>query len=415
MNYSDAERLASVLNSLGYKATRKEDEADIIFVIACSVRQTAIDRIYGKSKIWQRMKRKRPLKLFLSGCVLAKDRKKMAKIFDEIFDIKDLSHLPYLLGEKEKREEDYLKIKPKYESKFQAYVPISTGCNNFCSYCAVPYTRGREKSRPKSEIVEEVKNLVASGYKEITLLGQNVNSYGQDIKGKNDNSEFISLLEAVDNISGDYRIYFYSNHPKDMTDELIACISGLEHFPKYIHLPLQSGNDEIIKKMNRHCTKEKYLELVEKIKRKIPGVVLTTDVIVGFPGESEKEFNDTKEVMEKVGFEMAFIAQYSERPGTKAAKLKDNVPKSEKVRRERVLTKVLADSSYQKNKSLIGKKVRVLFDKEKNGKAYGRTDGYKVVEVKTDRNDLSGRFLQVKITNVTAWKLIGALTSNGNS
>lgn len=412
MNYSDAERLVSVLESLGYSRTVKEDEADIVFVIACSVRQSAIDRIYGKTKTWRKIKKKRVLKLFLSGCVLEKDQPKMKEIFNEIFDIKDLSNLPGLLGEKNRVAKDYLKIKPEYGSDFQAYMPISTGCDNFCSYCAVPYTRGREKSRSKNEIIGEVRDLVGRGYKEITLLGQNVNSYGQDLKGKNDNSEFISLLEEIDKISGDYRIYFYSNHPKDMTDDLIDCISELKHFPRYIHLPLQSGNDEIIKKMNRHYTKEKYLKLAKKIKEKIPDVVLTTDVIVGFPGEGEKEFNDTKEVMEKVGFEMAFIAQYSKRPGTKAAKLTDDISKSEKVRREKILTKVLAESSLKKNKKLIGKKVRVLFDKEKNGKAYGRTDGYKVVEVKTDRNNLTGRFLQVEIVEVTPWKLIGFLTSD---
>jgi tRNA-2-methylthio-N6-dimethylallyladenosine synthase len=355
MNYSDAERIATVLGLLGYKKTDKEADADLIITVACSVRQHAIDRIYGATKKWERMKRKKPLMTGLSGCVLPEDKKKMTKAFDFIFEIQDLGKLPELLKEKSISTSavdlGYLSVRPKYESDFSAYLPIMTGCNNFCSYCAVPYTRGREKSRPMDEILTEVKDLVKIGYKEITLLGQNVNSYQYG---------FATLLKEIDKIQGDYRVYFYSNHPKDMGSELIKTISRLIHFPHYIHLPLQSGNDEILRKMNRHYTKKEYLKLVEEIRTQIPGVVLTTDIIVGFPGEKEKEFKDTQDVMRAVKFEMAFLAQYSPRTGTVSAKLKDDVSRAEKIRREKILTNILAETAEEKNEKLVGKTVRVL-------------------------------------------------------
>jgi tRNA-2-methylthio-N6-dimethylallyladenosine synthase len=221
---------------------------------------------------------------------------------------------------------------------------------------------------------------------------------------------FSELLKEIDKIKGDFRVYFYSNHPKDMSDELIRTISKLNHFPRYIHLPLQSGNDEIIKKMNRYYTKKKYLELVEKIRKTIPEVVLTTDIIVGFPGEGEKEFADTVEVMEKAKFEMAFISQYSPRSGTVSARMKDDISRVEKVRREKILTRILAKTANEKNQKLVGKKVRVLIDSQKNGKWYGRTDGYKVVEIpQKTKTNLLGQFREVEITLASAWKLFGRI------
>jgi tRNA-2-methylthio-N6-dimethylallyladenosine synthase len=407
MNYSDAERIATVLSILGYEKTEVEEEADLIVTIACSVRQHAIDRIYGKAKDWQRRKAKNPtFKTVLTGCVLEKDRAKMAKVFDLIFEIEDLGKLPGLLGEavaEDKVEEmgrsgEYLGIAPAYESSFRAYVPIMTGCNNFCTYCAVPYTRGREKSRSQKEIILEVSGLVEKGFKEITLLGQNVNSY---------EFGFVELLAEIDKIPGDYRVYFYSNHPKDMSEGLINLMPTLKHFPAYIHLPLQSGNDEIIRAMNRHYSKESYLELVEKIRTAMPEVALTTDIIVGFPGEGESELADTVEVMEAAKFDMAFLAQYSSRPGTKAAKLEDDVNKEEKKRREKILLDVLSKTAKENNERLVGTPQKVLVDGEKNGKYFGRTAGYKVVEIKTDQALELGQFIDVEVKSATAWKLLG--------
>lgn len=417
MNHSDAERIASVLDSLGYEKTEKESEADLFITIACSVRQHAIDRIYGKAREFKEFKARNPkFKTILSGCILEKDRKKLANIFDIIFEIKDVEMLAEMLGnilgetetEKLGKSGEYLSIVPHYESTFRAFVPISTGCNNFCTYCAVPYTRGREKSRPMDEIIEEVKYLVKSGYKEITLLGQNVNSYGQDLE-PNLNNDFVQLLLKIDKIKGDFRVYFYSNHPKDFSDKLIETLVHLTHFPHYIHLPLQSGNDEIIKKMNRHYAKKQYLNLVEKIRYAMPDVVLTTDIIVGFPTESLEQFQDTVEVMEKAKFDMAFIAQYSSRPGTVSAKMIDDVPEGEKKKREDILQKILAVTAVEKNQKLIGTTQKVLIDGIKGEKYYGRTTGYKVVEIKTDQVLKPGQFIDVKIKKATAWKLSGSI------
>ncbi len=412
MNYSDAERIATVLDSLGYSRTLDENEANLFFVISCSVRQSAINRIYGKVKdLKDRKEQGQELTTILSGCVLETDKKKLAKVFDVIFEIKDLEKLPELLGRKPSaRSGEYLSVIPHYESSFRAYVPISTGCDNFCSYCAVPYTRGREKSRPVDEIVAEVQELVKNGYKEITLLGQNVNSYGHDITGnKKDNSPFIKLVQEIDAIPGDYRVYFYSNHPKDMTEELIYALSTLKHFPRYIHLPLQSGNDEILRRMNRHNTKSEYIELVDKIRKELPEVTLTTDIIVGYPGETETQFEDTAEVMRQVKFDMAFIAQYSPRTGTKSAKETNDVSKEAKKRREDTLQHILAETVLEHNQRLVGTTQKVLIDEKKGATYYGRTEGYKVVELKTDKPLQIGQFIILKIESATSWKLQGKL------
>lgn len=418
MNYSDAERIAAVFDLLGYEKTEEETQADFIITVACSVRQKAIDRIHGKLKSWKKLKKKNPnLKLILTGCVLEKDRKQMAEVFDVVFEINDLGKLPSYIGEildEEKVEVlgksgEYLGLVPSYESHFRAYVPIMTGCNNFCSYCAVPYTRGREKSRPKDEVISEIKNLVKKSYKEITLLGQNVNSY---------QFGFAELLKSLDEIEGDHRIYYYSNHPKDMSEELISTLPKLKHFPPYIHFPLQSGNDEIIRKMNRRYTKESYLALVGKIKKALPEITLTTDIIVGFPGETEAAFQDTVDVMKEAKFDMAFIAQYSPRSGTVSAKLPDDVPKTIKKLREKTLVGILSQTANENNQKIVGTVQKVLIDGVKKGKYFGRTAGFKVVEItkidtstqlRASQKLVLGQFIDVEIKSATAWKLFGSL------
>lgn len=402
MNYSDAERISAILDGIGYKQTLNEKEADIFIVVSCSVRQSAINRIYGKAKELREKKANNTnFKTILTGCVLEPDKKKLQKVFDIMIDIKDIATLPGLLGKgnKDNDFEDYFRVSPRYESSFRAFVPISTGCDNFCSYCAVPYTRGREKSRPAEEIIKEVKGLITSGYKEITLLGQNVNSYAYNL---------IELFNNIDKIEGDYRVYFYSNHPKDMSKELVLAISKLKHFPHYIHLPLQSGNDEILRRMNRHYTKEKYLELVKMIRAILPKVTLTTDIIVGYPGETEKQFEDTTDVMKQARFDMAFIAQYSPRPGTVSAKETDNIPLEEKKQREAYLQKILAETVLEHNQKLLYTNQLVLVDEFKKNKYFGRTEGYKVVEIKTDQKLTLGQFINVKIEKASSWKLLGS-------
>lgn len=401
MNYSDAERIASVLKSSGYEPG-SEAEADLILIVACSVRQKAIDRIYGKVKGWQRQKRKNPeLKLILSGCVLEEDKAKLKKNFDLLFDIKEISQLERFLGTQvRQRSGEYLSLVPQYESSFRAFVPIMTGCDNYCSYCAVPYTRGREVSRPRAEVVAECRELIRKGYRELTLLGQNVNSY---------KFGFEELLKELDAIEGDFRVYFYSNHPKDFSDELIELMSKLKHFPAYIHLPLQSGDDEILRKMNRRYNAREYLALVKKIREHLPDVTLTTDIIVGFPGEGEVEFAKTLEVVKRAKFEMIFIGQYSPRPGTVSAKMKDDVPPETKKLREKLLTEVLAENLEKANRRLLGQTLNVLIDEIKGHKYFGRTAQYKVVELKTDQPLEVGQFFDVSIKSTGPWKVFGEI------
>ena len=453
MNYSDAERMAAIFDSMGHTRTFDEKEANIFVVISCSVRESAILRIYGKVKdLKNRKDTGEQLTTILTGCVLDEDRKKFDRLFDLFIETKDMPKLPGMLRRHSEfiseslgyRDTDsgyqddkvgYFAIKPHYESTFRAFVPISTGCDNFCSYCAVPYTKGREKSRPLEEVVAEVKSLIENDYKEITLVGQNVNSYGNDLNTtvistemeesspnedlsaplemtkKAGNNPFIDLIKRIDAIPGEYRVYFYSNHPKDMTDKLITTLAELVHFPHYIHLPLQSGNDEVLRKMNRHNTKNDYLRLVEKIRQAMPDVNLTTDIIVGYPGETDEQLGDTAEVMRKAEYDMAFIAQYSPRSGTVSAKQEDNVSKGEKKRREAILQEIVKASVLTHNQELVGTIQRVLIDEEKKGKYYGRTAGYKVVEIKTGQPLKVGQFIDVKIECVSSWKLFGLQSS----
>lgn len=402
MNYSDAERATSLLREAGYQAA-PEAEADIILVFACSVRQKAIDRIYGKVKGWNKKRRRNPqFKTILSGCVLPQDKKGLSSSFDLIFEIKDLHLLRKFLAPKTIVDDckDYFNIPPLSKSSFRAYVPIMTGCDNFCSYCAVPYTRGREVSRSQEEVVRECRELIARGYREITLLGQNVNSY---------KFGFPELLKQIDALRGNFRIYFYSNHPKDFSKELLQLLPNLKHFPPYIHLPLQSGSNEILRKMNRHYTAEEYLALVDRIRESLPQVTLTTDIIVGYPEEGEEEFEDTLEVVKKARFEMIFVGQYSPRPGTVSAKVKDNVSSETKKIREKILTETTKNYLSQKNQELVGHKLEILIDEEKSGNYFGRTAGYKVVEIKTDQPLEIGQFYEAKIIEAEPWKLAGEI------
>jgi len=311
MNESDSERLAAKLEKKKYKLTDKIESADLIIINTCSVRQSAIDRVYSKIKQFNKLKIKNPkLKIILTGCILIKDKRKFEKEVDEIWPIIDFQS------------------EAKHSSKKQAFIPIMTGCNNFCSYCAVPYTRGREKSRPKKEILKEIKELINKKYEKIMLLGQNVNSY---------KFNFANLLEEIAKIKGNFEIRFMTSHPKDMSDELIKVIKENKKISKEIHLPIQSGDNTILKKMNRGYTVGCYKKLIKKIKKEIPKVILSTDIIVGFPGETEKQFQNTVKLVKEIKFKQIYVARYSPRSGTTASKLKDNIPADEKKKRKRII------------------------------------------------------------------------------
>ncbi len=500
MNQSDSERLAYVLSSMGFEETLDEKEADLIVINACSVRQKAIDRIWGKLKEFEKIEQERGKRLYtaLTGCVLPDDRPKFAPRFDLYFQMKDLPKLPEYLSKvitqntdrkigAAIREEDlkkrditvedilqdrqidysdntasqskpssntkplnpisqvpgaadhYLQIKPKYTKKFTAYVPIMTGCNAFCTYCAVPYTRGREVSRRVEEIVDEVLSLVEGGVKEIILLGQIINKYMVKIdesldsyiseflarfgKRKEDIEEFQDkyfqeglfkfhhLLALINIIDSDFWLRFTSSHPKWFTDELISTIKRCDKIPPHIHLPVQAGADTTLKRMLRPYTVKEYKDIIDKIKENIPDVAITTDCIVGFCGETDEEFQQTVELFEYVQYDMAYIAQYSPRPGTKAAKeMKDDVPHNIKKQREKILTDVLSKTALAKNKKYLDKKTRVLVEsaKEESGKYFctGKTGTFKTVKFYAD-SDLTGEFADVKITKVGSWGLYG--------
>ncbi|MDD5342274.1 MAG: MiaB/RimO family radical SAM methylthiotransferase [Patescibacteria group bacterium] len=445
MNISDSERVQSVLNSLGYLKTLDESKADLIVVIACAVRQSAVDRVSGRAGYWLKRSKNKHLITLLTGCVLEYDKKRLAKYFDYIFPIKDLKRLPELLKRKPVQPiiktpaplDEYFDIKPKYNSTFQALVPISTGCNKVCSYCAVPFTRGREISRDPDIIVREVKDLVRRGYREITLLGQNVNSYGWDFKGVAVNlpqgkvyiqqlnnqgqlkikkrqvknpMDFSLLLKTIASLPGNFWIRFITSHPYDLSDKLIETIAKYPKLTPYLHLPVQSGSDKILKAMNRQYTSEKYQKLIDKIRHKIPGATISTDIIVGFCGETKADFQKTCALVKNIKFDMAYIAKYSSRPGTAAANRPDDVPKIVKARREKYLNDLLKKAALSNNQKLVGKNLEVLFEKYKKGFAYGKTSGFKNIRVPSAK-DFTGKFKIVKVTKATPWHLSGELVT----
>jgi len=341
MNKSDSERMAAQLEEKGYQLARQVKEADLVVINVCSVRQSAINRVYSKAKQIRAQKQK--AKIILTGCLLEKDKKQLANQVNQIWPIVDLE------------------TKPKYQSRCQVFVPIMTGCNNFCSYCVVPYTRGQEYSQPAQEIIKEIKDLVKKGYKEITLLGQNVNSYrdreglqrkGQSLKyspcfkdctlGTVPSPEtiplnFPNLLKILNDIPGNFQIKFLTSHPKDISDELIEVISQSKKISQQIHLPVQSGDNQILKKMNRGYTINRYKKLIKKIRRQIPQAKISTDIIVGFPGETKKQFQNTVNLVKEIGFNQAYVSAYSPRANTAAVRLKDDVPADEKKRRKRII------------------------------------------------------------------------------
>lgn len=421
MNYSDAERLATVLKKIGYQETTDENKADLIGIVACSVRQAAVDRIYGKLRNWQIVKEKRPLITLLSGCVLERDQKKLKDKFDLFIDIKNLHNLAEDLKKIAPEEKmalpDFFEIKPDYQSTYRAFVPIMTGCNKFCSYCAVPYTRGREISRPSAEILKEIKELLDNGYKEIVLLGQNVNSYGKDLikQGKKEIT-FPELLLKIDSLANHFWLKFLTSHPYDMSDQLIDVMAKSKNLNHYLHLPVQSGSNKILKKMNRHYTVAHYKSLIKKIRKAVPDIAISTDVIVGFCGETEKDFEATKKLVKEMNYNMAYMGQYSSRAGTIAAKLyEDDIPKKIKKARWDILNTQMSKQSLTFNKNLLGKTHEALIDiVKKDGKQYiniGKLDNYLAVHIKTNQALKVGEFYKVKISKANFWGIEAELIS----
>jgi tRNA-2-methylthio-N6-dimethylallyladenosine synthase len=389
MNKSDSERIASFLEKKGYKLASnpfaKAQEADLIVVNMCSVRQSAVDRVYGLIPKFEKLKNKNPkLKTILTGCILRKDRENFIKNFDHILKLPDL-----------------LQYHPKYKSNFSAFVPISTGCNNSCAYCVVPFTRGPLVCRKHEDILKQVKGIIENGFKEIWLLGQNVNDYHSPIE---ESIDFPKLLKMIDNISGNFWLRFTSPHPKNFSDDLIETMTKSKKVTPYLNLPLQSGDNEILKKMNRPYTTSQYKNLVKKIREKIPEICLSTDVIVGFPGETKEQFQNTAKLFKQIKFDVAYIAKYSPRPQTTAFSLEDNVPQEDKERRYKILSQILKETALENNKKYIGKTVEVLINSIKNNFLIGKTKTYKTVKLECQK-DLVGQFVKMKVTDAAPFGL----------
>lgn len=428
MNLSDSERVISVLNDAGYTWTDNEAEAGLIGILACSVRQKAIDKVYSRIHKWNKWKNNKNLITFISGCMLPEDYGKFLKLFDIIFQMKDLPELPALISRYGISTPVHLKqgidphntnigefwnVKPSYQSEFEAFIPIQNGCDKFCTFCAVPYTRGREISRPSKDILAELALLVAKGYKSVTLLGQNVNSYGRDKKGNEITfPELLRQVGELGNRSGrEFWVYFTSPHPHDMTDEVIEVMSQYPVLAKQIHLPMQSGDNKVLIRMNRTHDIEKYRQIVHSVRRIIPDATLFTDIIVGFTGETEEQFENTRRAMGEFRFNMAYTAVYSPRPGAVSHRWEDDVPLEEKKNRLHILTEELRKHNIVYNQGMIGKTVRVLVRgaDRKEGFLSALTEGRLIVRFPSEATELTGQFADVKITAAADFSLEGEL------
>lgn len=423
MNESDAEHYAGQLQELGYKAAEDFHDADVVVVNTCCVRESAEKRILGKIGELKGVKANHPWQIVcVAGCMAQKDGEKLIKKHPQIDLLIGTAHvngfkeiLSEYLSEKGERVYNSLEVKESEfegerirQSGFSAWIPIMYGCNNFCTYCIVPYVRGRERSRSIENIVDEVRQAVAKGYKEFTLLGQNVNSYGKDFGVKD---QFAKLLRRVNEIPGVERIRYMTSHPRDMHEDVIKAVAECEHICENFHIPFQSGSNKILKAMNRGYTREKYLELVAMIRRYVPEAAITTDIIVGFPGETEADFNDTLNLVKEVGFDAAFTFIYSKRSGTPAAAMEEQVPLDIKKARLNLLMEAQNISSLQRNEALVGKTLEVLAEgpSNNNNKVWsGRTRTNKLVLWPVEGRDFElGDKVQVQIETAQTWLLKG--------
>ena len=422
MNVNESAKIKKILENLGYELTDNIEETDIAFLNTCTVREGAATQIYGKLGEIKRVREERGTKIVVTGCFAQEQGRELIKKFnyiDIVMGNQNIGRIPEAIEEIENRStkhvvmtdyEDELppRIDADFESKKTASIAITYGCNNFCTYCIVPYVRGRERSVPMAELIEEARELVRKGYKEIILLGQNVNSYG---KGLSENETFANLLQNICDIEGDFIIRFVSPHPRDFTDDVIDVIAKNPKIARSLHLPLQSGSTRVLKLMNRGYSKEQYIALAEKIKERIPGVSLTADIIVGFPQETEEDFMDTLDVVEKVGFETSFMFMYSIRKGTKAAVMEGQI--NDEVKKDRLHRLMSLQNSISKKLSMEyeGKTERVLVEgpsKKNKDMLSSRTSTNKIVLFKGDPS-LEGQFVNVKIKECKTWTLYGEL------
>ena len=473
MNKSDSERTRTVIERMGFSWTDQEAEANFLGVLACSVRQKSIDKVYSRISKWNRWKKDKNLLTFVSGCMLPADKEKFLKLFDLVFTMDELPDLDAMvrqygivtpaslsspdhtsqspvhepkqvqadkfliensapdllrvLGNQNVQLQDqvralkpnkdpeeirqFWKVEPHYSSGFEAFIPIQNGCDKFCSFCAVPYTRGREVSRSSAEILKELSELVKKGYKSITLLGQNVNSYGLDKRGNE--IPFHQLLEKIGEYGKyagkEFWVYFTSPHPKDMSDDVIDVMASYDCLANQVHLPVQSGDDRVLIRMNRNHNMDRYRNIIHTIREKLPAATLFTDIIVGFSGETQEQFENTRMIMKEFRFNMAYIAMYSPRPGATSSRWEDDIPLEVKKERLRVLTDELIKYNRIYNRNLIGRKLRVLVTghDRKEGYLRGLTEGKLIVRFPSDDSGLIGKFTDIQINSAADFSLEG--------
>ncbi len=421
MNKYDSEIVAGILREKGFLIKEKSEEADIIIINTCSVREHAETRALGKISVLSQWKKSAPdRKLGVIGCMAQRMGKELISskpFLDFVVGPDGYQKLPDIISNGQHgpsvythldQEETYNNITPFRESRISGWIAISRGCNNFCSYCIVPYTRGRERSKPAGEILHEIENMVQQGFLEVTLLGQNVNSYND---GKNN---FADLLKMSSEVDGILRIRFITSHPKDLSDEILEVIASREKICPHIHLPVQSGSNRILSLMNRKYTREQYIRLAEKTRSIIPGVAITTDVMVGFPGETESDFWETYHLMEEIQFDDAFTYRYSPRPGTKAAEMKDNLSEKERLERLDKIIKLQREITLQKKKEMIGKSVEVLpeYPSKKSSEEWMGKAPNNYVVVFPKNNVPLGRPVEVLIEECKGSTLRGKILAN---
>ena len=422
MNVHDSENIKAILEMMSFEETEIFEEADFILLNTCAIRENAHNKMFGFLGRVKHLKEMKPhIITAICGCMAQEENvvdslMKKYKWVDLVFGTHNIYRLPYLLEQSIARCEQEIEvfskegevienIPVKRDSKYKAWVNIMYGCDKFCTYCIVPYTRGKQRSRKPEYIIEEVEELVKKGYLEVTLLGQNVNAYGKDLEEKTTMGD---LLESIAQ-TGIQRVRFMTSHPWDFDDKMIEVISKYDNIMPYVHLPLQSGSDRILKLMGRRYTQEKYLELVDKLKRTIPNLALTTDIIVGFPGETDEDFKETLEVVKRCEYDSAFTFIFSPRVGTPAAKMKDNTSLEKKNKRLQELNDLVNTYANKKNQEYLGKIVKVLIEGTgEKGNLMGYTDTMKLVNVDGDSSNI-GKIVDVEITDVKTWSLDGKI------
>ena len=429
-NVSDSETIMGMLVNMGYTPTEDKESADFIIYNTCAVRENAELKVYGNLGALKHLKARKPnVILAVCGCMMQQEAvkeeiRRKYKHIDMVFGTHSLYRFPELLSRVITESARVFDVEDSSGAIAEglpaekaegpcAWVSVMYGCNNFCSYCIVPYVRGRERSRDKEDILSEVRRCVQNGAKEVTLLGQNVNSYGNDLDEDIDFADLLTLVCAVDGIE---RVRFMTSHPKDISDKLIDTMAREDKICKQLHLPIQAGNDRVLAAMNRKYTRASYMQKIEKIKQKMPDIALTTDIIVGFPGETNEEFLDTLTVLREVRYDTIFSFIYSKRPGTPAAKMEDVITPEDKKRNFDKLLEVQDAISKEKNLALLGKTVKVLTEgvsKNNPNALMGRTEGGKTVNFEGDRS-LIGNFVYVEITDAKTWSLTGKVTGEIN-